>query len=168
MTPQEIEAYNLMIRRWASMVRRKLHSSVLRFTHGKDGAVTRGLKKYSARTEFKLKDKISYRAHQDYGQIDGVGFQFQRHGVFVHKGVGRGYVMSGGSVVLGRKPGNAVTAYAKAKNRAAGKTVLSGPVRRRPVEWFNPILDSNVPELADKVAQMNADAAVNATKMRIN
>lgn len=168
MTPEGLNAYNLMVRRWASMVRSKLHGSVLRFSHGKDGAVTRGTKKYSAHTEYKLRDNISYKAHQDYGQIDGVGYQFERHGVFVHKGVGRGYVMSGGSVVLGRKPTNAVKAYAKQKNRGYGNTVLSGPVRRRPVEWFNPILDANVPELADKIAVMNADAAVNATKMRIN
>jgi hypothetical protein len=35
------------------------------------------------------------------------------------------------------------------------------------IEWFNPVLDKYLPELADRVADINADAVVNATKMRI-
>jgi len=162
MTPQEITAYNVMIRRWSAMVRTKLIGSALRFTNGKTGAVTRG-----NRTENKLKDNIAYHTHQDFGLVDGVGYQFERHGVFVHKGVGRGYIMVGGVVVPGRRPGNEVKQYAKAKNREATSMVYSGPSRRQPAEWFNPVLDKHVPELADKVAKMNADAAVNAIRMRI-
>lgn len=149
------------------MVRRKLVGSTLRFTKGKDGAVTRGIEKHQSRTEYKLKDNISYRTHQYLGQVDGVGYQFERHGVFVQKGVGRGYIMVGGVVVRGRRPGNEVKQYAKAQNREANSIILSGLVRRRPADWFNQLLDQHVPELADKVAQMNADAAVNAMRMRI-
>jgi hypothetical protein len=36
-----------------------------------------------------------------------------------------------------------------------------------PVESFNPVLDRNIPILANKLAKINADAAVNATRMRI-
>ncbi|KAF0198404.1 MAG: hypothetical protein FD166_1457 [Bacteroidetes bacterium] len=167
MTPQEITAYNLMIRRWSAMVRRKLVGSVLRFTDGKEGAVTRGIKRHQSRTEYKLKDNISYRTHQDLGQVDGVGYQFERHGVFVHKGVGRGYVIVGDVVVPGRRPGNEEKQYAKSQNREAKSIILAGPSRRKPAEWFNPVLDQHIPELADKVAQMNADATVNAMRMRI-
>ena len=167
MTPAEMIAYNQMVRHWSAMVRRKLYGSVLRFSNGKAGAVTRGIKRPQRRTEYKLRNNLAFRTHQDYGLVDGVGFLFERHGVFVHKGVGRGYVMSGGMVVRGYKPGKEVAAYAKAQNRAVGNTLLIGPVRRKPEEWFNPILDQNVPELADKVAQLNANAAVNAMRMRI-
>jgi len=167
MTPELSTDYNQMIRRWAAMVRRKLVGSVLRMQKGKSGAVTRGVKRLQSRTEFKLRDNMAYRTHQDYGIIDGVGFRFERHGVFVHKGVGRGYVMVGGMVVRGSRPGDILKAYAKSKNRSAEKSVLIGPGRRQPVEWFNPILDQHVPELADKVAKMNADAVVNALRMRV-
>jgi len=34
-------------------------------------------------------------------------------------------------------------------------------------EWFNPVLLQSLPELADKLANINADAAVNATRMLI-
>lgn len=167
MTPREITLYNQMIRHWSSMVRRKLVGSVLRFHNGKEGAVTRGIPRHQARTEFKLKDNISYRTHQDYGQVDGVGFRFERHGVFVHKGVGRGYIMAGITVVIGKKASTEMKNYAKAQNREAKDTILQGPVRRKPEEWFNPVLDQHVPELVDKVTTMNADAAVNALRMRV-
>jgi len=167
MTPEELSQYNNMIKRWSAMVRRKLYGSVLRFRKGKPGAITRGLNSANSRTEYKLKDNLSYKPGYSYGQIESVSYRFERHGVFVHKGVGRGYIMSGGVVVRGYKPSKEAKAYAKAKNRAIGNTILSGPVRRQPADWFNPIMDQNVPELADKVAQMNADAIVNALRLRI-
>jgi len=167
MTPKELSQFNLMVKRWSAMVRRKLYGSVLRFRNGKPGAVTRGLERGSGRTEYKLKDNLSYKPGYYYGQIDSVSYRFERHGVFVHKGVGRGYIMSGGVVVRGHKPSKELIKYAKAQNRAVGNTILSGPVRRQPADWFNIIMDKNVPELADKVAKLNADAAVNALRLRI-
>ncbi|MHC1773842.1 MAG: hypothetical protein AB9834_00375 [Lentimicrobium sp.] len=56
---------------------------------------------------------------------------------------------------------------AKAHNWEVENIILSGPIRRQPVDWFNIIMDQNVPELADKVAQLNADAAVNALRLRV-
>ena len=38
---------------------------------------------------------------------------------------------------------------------------------RHPAPWFNPVLDETVPELADKIAEINADAVVNATRRMI-
>jgi len=167
MTPELLPEYNQMIKRWAAMVRRKLVGNVTRMPKGKTGAVTRGIKRNQSRTEYKLKDNMSYRTHQDYGQVDGVGFRFERHGVFVHKGVGRGYVMVGGMVVRGFHVRSEVKNYAKGKNRSADPVLLIGPGIRKPVEWFNPVLDKYVPELADKVVEMNADAVVNALRMRV-
>lgn len=167
MTPEELTAYNLMVKRWSAMVRRKLHGSVLRFRKGKAGTATRGQLTGHLRIEYKLKDNLSYKPHYDYGQIDGIGYKFERHGVFVHKGVGKGYILVGGIVVRGCKPSKAEKEYAKAQNRNAQNIILSGPIRRQPADWFNFIMDQNVPELADKVAQLNADAGVNALRLRI-
>jgi len=36
------------------------------------------------------------------------------------------------------------------------------------VEWFNPVLERFIPELADKIASLNTNAAVSATDMKIN
>jgi hypothetical protein len=76
----------------------------------------------------------------------GVSFRFERHGIFVHKGVGRGYSSSK----------NMVT---KTSKNPAG--------HREKVEWFNPILDHHLPELADKIGAINANAVVNAMRMKI-
>jgi hypothetical protein len=38
---------------------------------------------------------------------------------------------------------------------------------RQPAEWFNPVLEQALPELADKLAEINADAVINATRMMI-
>jgi hypothetical protein len=67
--------------------------------------------------------------------------------VFVHKGVGRGYQIQSGMVHR----------VAKTKSTEV----------RHPAEWFNPVLDQALPELADKLAEINADAVVNSTRMMI-
>jgi hypothetical protein len=35
------------------------------------------------------------------------------------------------------------------------------------LDWFNIFMEYNVPEIADKVVEMNADADVNALRLRI-
>lgn len=70
--------------------------------------------------------------------------------MFEHKGVGRGYQSNGNGFV---------TRTAKYPARVR---------EREAVEWFYPVLDRNIPFLADELANINADAAVNAIRMRIN
>jgi hypothetical protein len=41
------------------------------------------------------------------------------------------------------------------------------PHPRLPNEWFNPLLEQTLPELADKLAEINADAVLNTTRMMI-
>jgi len=41
------------------------------------------------------------------------------------------------------------------------------PRPRLPIEWFNPLLEQTLPELADKLAEINAEAVLNATRMMI-
>ena len=84
--------------------------------------------------ERKLADSIAAKTKEEYGAIERVSFTFERHGVFVHKGVSRGHP-------------------------------ITSP--REKIEWFNPVIERYVPELANKLAELNADAAVDATKMKI-
>ena len=167
MTPDELNEYNAMIRKWSAMVRRKIFGNTLKLRKGKPGTVTRGALTGKPRLEHKLKDNLIYKSHYHYGQIDGIGYSFERHGVFVHKGVGRGHILVGGVVVRGSHPNTTLKKLAKDQGREVHSMILSGPVRRQPVDWFNTVIDKNVPELADKVAEMNADAAVNATHLKI-
>lgn len=138
-----INQQNLLVKRWVPKVRSALKTTTNKFTKGKSTPfVMRGKQQ-----ELKLNKSIGSRTGQEYGAIEFVSFRFERHGVFVHKGVGRGYKMSGGFV----------TRYAK------------GPASpyRTPTAWFNPVINAYVPQLADAIADLNADATVNAMRLRI-
>ena len=140
--------FNQYFRAWASKVRRKLRSNARWFSDGKtEGFVTRGIHSGNLRQEGKLADSIYTRMKQDYGRYDSVSFNFERHGVFIHKGVGRGYKQTGSFVTR-------IAKYDAQKTRYA-------------VEWFNPVLNDYLPELADKVAESDANAAMNAFRGNI-
>ena len=167
MNPEQVVAErNSAIRKWASMVTRRLKGRASVFSHGKQGMVMR--KGDYPHPEEKLANSLNYtNGRLNYGEIEYIGFRFERHGVFIHKGVGRGYVAAGNSVVRGHKPSNNVKKYAKDSNRRAGNILSNGPMRRHKDEWFNPIIQANMPELADRVAELWLDAAVNETQMLI-
>ena len=148
-----IEEQNAAITQWASMVQRHLRGAAVLLTHGKEGSITR-----PGRTERKLEDSIRTQSRKTYGVITGQSFIFERHGAFVHKGVGRGYV------IKPKKSGNVVRT-ARTKDPKTGKQLTW--TEREPFEWFNPVIQQSLPELADKLANINADAAVNATRMLI-
>ena len=140
----DIAKQNALVLAWVPMVRTKLVSSSRWFTDGKtEPMVMRGtgLKR---RQELKLAASIRSKTRQNYGEIDTITYSFERHGVFVHKGVGRGYPISGSGVI---------------KN-PSGKTRVA-------VEWFNPILDQNLPELANRIAEINADAVLKTARAHI-
>ena len=125
-----VEKQNDIVKAWVPKVRRMLINSARTFPDGKtEPFVMRG-----TRVEKKLSSSIASRTRKSYGEIDTITFSFERHGVFVHKGVGRGHPIS-----------NPRTAF----------------------EWFNPVLDKRLPELANSIAAVNADAVLNATRIKI-
>ena len=135
---------NAEVQKWVPKVRRALRQSARWFTDGKDSFVMR-----PGRGEKKLAQSIGSYTKKDHGEINKIAFTMERHGVFVHKGVGRGYNARGNGFVI---------------------RTAKGPMehQRVAVEWFNPILDQLIPELADSIAKVNADASINASRMKIN
>ena len=150
-----IEEQNAAIIQWASMVQRYLRGAAVLLTHGKEGSIAR-----PGRTERKLEDSIRTQSRKTYGVITGQSFLFERHGIFVHKGVGRGYKMEGGTVVRNAKVEDPAT------RQQLSRYDQKRP--REPFEWFNPVIEQSLPELANKLAEINADAVLNATRMMIS
>ncbi len=148
----ENDAYqvqNEVIKKWGSMVQRRLKLNSNKFKHGKteNSIITKdGL------TEGKLRQSIYTKYHESFGAIDSVTFGFERHGVFVQKGVGRGHGINSGFVVKSPESINRDNQIKKI---------------RTPQDWFNSDVERMLPELADKLAEMNADAVLNATKILI-
>jgi len=144
LTNTDVQEQNEAVSKWSSMVQRRLRLSLQQFNNGKNSTVQR-----PGRSERMLRTSLNSKTKQNYGVIDRVSIQFERHGVFVHKGVGNGYKMQGGTVIR------------------TAKKPIPNPGPRVAVEWFNPILDQSLPELADKLADIGANAVVNATRMMI-
>lgn len=162
-TEVDYKKQNNAVRRWASAVERLLAGSARRFINGKKTSTER-----PGRTEKKLAESIRKSSRSNFGQIDRVLFYFERHGVFVHKGVGRGYKMKGGVVVKTASNSRAmlVNNHFSIHDRINAREKM-GVKTRHPSEWFNPVLNNMVPELANKIAEINVDAVVNATRMMI-
>jgi hypothetical protein len=146
------EEYNERVAYWTTTTGMKVRAALKSLTHEGKGDLL---------SSFKGKND------KRFGDIDRIAYHFDRHGVFLHKGVGRGYIMNGGTVVRGYKPGKILTAMAQNKNRVVQPVVLKGGINRKPIEWFNPIIIENIEKLADMVASMRADQVVNATKILI-
>ncbi|MCY1720153.1 hypothetical protein OU798_07355 [Prolixibacteraceae bacterium Z1-6] len=126
-----VEEQNEIVQQWIPKVRTQLKANARQFPDGKEKSFVQR----PGRTEKKLHKSITSRTRKEFGEIYSITFQFERHGVFVHKGVSRGHGV-----------GNERTAF----------------------EWFNPVLEKHIPELANRIAEHNANAAVNATRMKIN
>lgn len=106
--------------------------------------------------------------------INAVGFKMAKEGVFLEKGVGRGYpieavqsrAISFSSVGRSKLPiesrfaNKRVSAYkglrAKGYNQKYISSALKGH-KRFPKPWFNIIIEAELPPLADEIAKTDAD-----------
>lgn len=143
-----IDKRNSAIKEWANPTRKELATSINNLTSKGKGDLVRSL-----RTKYK----------RYYGEIDAVAFTFDRHGVFLASGVGRGYVMVDGKVVRGSK------SKGGQKSKKTNDDIIqkSGALKRKPKDWFSDTLDSRVPILADQIAEMSADDLAEATEIRV-
>jgi hypothetical protein len=125
-----IDEYNKAVKSWASKVQNMLKGNI---------KASKGIGE--------LKRSLKHKTFSTSGEIDAISYRFPRHGIFYQKGVGRGHIMQGGTVVRGLKSSKVVR-------------MIDGNVNREPVDWFNKTMDNQVPKLADIVATHKADEAV--------
>lgn len=140
----DIQKQNQVVQSWVPVVRGKLITSARWFSEGKAVPMIIRGKGSKQRKEFKLSASIRSKTREHDGEIDVITYQFERHGVFVHKGVGRGYPIKGSMII----------------KTPSGKSRVA-------VEWFNPILDDEMPKLANMIATINADAVLNGARALI-
>jgi hypothetical protein len=128
---ESLEKFNTAIQAWGNKVRSALPGSIS----------NQGIKGR------KLGRSIKNTYHYDYGEIYRIGFAFNREGIFVHKGVGRGYKMSGGTVV---------------------KTSKTQGFNRQPKPWFNPVIESYFSELEEIIKSYTETAIINSSQIYIH
>lgn len=148
-TLMTVEEFNNAVKVWRMSRRREIvrNTKTLFGGKGKDGSYTR----ISDRTTFlKLSRSIKARSGSDKGIVDEVKFNFARHGVFLHYGVGRGYKKVKGSRVVSRVK----------KNKAGSYNNINGSIKRHPVDWFDVVIRRGVKDLADTAQRFYGDQAM--------
>lgn len=143
------EELNKAVMRWGFKTRMQLKASIGRLSMKGKGELVKSLQ---------------FKARKDFGEIDRAIFGFTRHGVFFHKGVGRGYIMVNGKVVRGERKDQSHSAN---KPDNALIHAVQGPLRRQPKEWFNPVFAKSVPELADIIAKTKADHIFDPSQLKL-
>lgn len=153
----EAEYYD-KIKAWASGVSSLMKSNLRAGTSG-SGYSQKGL-------------KVNVRETKTGGHR--IGFKFPKYGVFVHYGVGRGWVRQGDTVVRGSKVKKNSDVWHQMKKRGystkeLGKHVISsvkessgkGGKGRKPVDWFDSVLQAHIEDLADIAAEYYGDKSLN-------
>lgn len=141
---EESAAYNKAILNWGYATRSKLKFSISRLSMKGKGDLMRSL---------------VTKARWDYGEVDRLEFSFLRHGVFFHKGVGRGYFIQGRKVIRGYKS-KVLRGLGRRRESNGEFVVVSGPHKRQPKEWFTPVLDNEMPLLVAECLELRSDLII--------
>lgn len=154
------DEFNAKVQRWSSQVQLTAKSNLQIKTHG-DGD---------------LEDSVS----SDLGDtqkyaVNRIAFSFKRYGVFVHYGVGNGYIRQGGMVVRGYRvmQGTKVrkkmtplyrTLWKKGYSRkeiSKYKVIVRETFSKRiPLDWFDSVVERSISGLADLTGEYYGDRAL--------
>jgi len=104
-----------------------------------------------ARKTPKLQATIKTSIRRYYGDISHIGFGFEPQGIYLHYGVGRGYVRNGGKVKITRKP---------KRYRKDGKPYKGSEKYREPHDWLDVEIRTGIKELANYVQNYHGDRAM--------
>ena len=135
---EAVAKFNREVRAWGNMVNAGLKASISRHI-SKDEHLSASLKQ-----NYRHFDK-TVKAGEE---ITSIGFSFAEEGIYVHLGVGRGYVMEGGTRMVIKKT-----------NRDD---------LREPKDWFNPVIRQHIDSLGEIVKNYCGDLIVNASRIYIN
>ena len=110
-----------------------------------------------------LSQSINPNVYYDnkYGvkEADRIGFSFAREGIYAHKGAGRGQGGISGSKWYNR--------FGELKQTQLSSLLKMGTGNRQPKQWFDPIIDQELPQLADLVADYSVTLFVDASQIYI-
>lgn len=106
----------------------------------------------------------------DYGIINRLGFSFTRHGIYIHKGAGRGQGGTIGSNWTKLKTINGIevsTGIVKHTNPNS-LNASQGTGNRHAFEWFDPVIRNRLSELSDIVMKYYDTMLIDATRIFID
>lgn len=144
---ESLQKFNKEVEDWAEKAKQSLRTSI----------------KSLVKRDVYLSDSLKANLYYDrkYGkEANRIGFSFAREGIYIHKGAGRGQ----GGIIGGRW----IDKHGSLKERAAESAGLQGTGNRKPLRWFDPVIEGRLPQLADLVADYSATMQINATNIYID
>lgn len=139
---QALAQFNADVKRWSN-------ASVI--------ALRRSVKTLVKR-DILLSDSIRGNIYYDnkYGrEVNRIGFSFAREGIFIHKGARRGRGGVVGSSWIDRHGVRKSRALSSAGKQSGG------------IQWFDPVIDRRLPQLADIIADYSGTLQLNAANLFI-
>lgn len=132
------EDFNRGVLKWAKNTKQKLQLNILRLT-------TTG-------TDY-AHDHTDVKVRKFHGEASRIAFNHPYYMIFVHKGAGKGY---GGSKtkLFTRADGT----KGKTNPNSLGKM---GTGKRKPKEWYNPIIEQEYPSLEAIILPYHGEKAIN-------
>ena len=144
---QELQEFNRNVEEWTEKSKQALRLSI------------QSMVKRNVYLSDSLKGNVYYDSKYAK-EANRVGFSFAREGIYIHKGAGRGQ----GGIIGGRW----IDRYGKMQTRAGTSAGLQGQGNRKPIRWFDPVIDKRLPQLADLVSDYSATMQINATNIFID
>lgn len=157
------EEFNAAVKQWTSDRRRRAISNVTANTD-------KSVRQWKGRKTPKLARSVSGRVKNRNGVAERIAYAFERHGVFFHYGVGRGYIKVGNSLVRGYRIDSSKELVAAHRKRGDNDKDIkmmkhaykhTGHMVRRPVNWMDVELDKGLYMLADIAQEFYGDKAMN-------
>ncbi|MDD3194420.1 MAG: hypothetical protein PHU68_01290 [Paludibacter sp.] len=136
----QAEEYNKLVKNWTLKTRSKFQHNAP--VSGSGNNKTRALRPSI--------DSSTKRYGKEIGKIR---FGFEKHGVYIHYGVGRGYIRNGNAVVRGSKN---------------NENVISQGFKRRPNDWFDVEIKKGIRELSLIAQEYYGDWAMNKLLQQID
>jgi len=132
-------------------------------------SVAQQLKAGISLRSLRIANELKPKAYTDkYGLINRLGFSFPRHGVYIHKGAGRGQGGFTGSKWSYLKRINGIeinTSIIRHTNPTSLGKQNEG--NRHAYRWFDPIIKKRLPELADICTRYFDTMIIDATRIYI-
>lgn len=143
-----LNQFNSGVKAWAKKVEAELKASADSSFGHSDREVTKDFPRLSDSIMAKLRFDKTYKL-----ETRSVGFSIARHGVYLHQGAGTGYG--------GLTGGKWTDKYGALKHTNPTSYGKQGTGNRTAEHWFNSVIERNMNELIEIVADYSLDLAVN-------
>lgn len=189
----ELRRYNAAVRRAerlrgedsSRLIRLETVSETERFQMARDAdrltAFNKAVEQWADEVAGRLKIVISARSTRipkelhpnlytdNYGIINRVGFSFPRHGIYIHKGAGRGQGGWIGSKWEKLKEVNGVTVGTGIMRHTDPASLgKQGTGNRRAFQWFDPVIRVHIRRLEEITLQYFDTMIIDATRIYVD